>query len=331
MSGTRTEGELIVSGPIRGWADIVAAYRPAVMKTEKRSARGPKVSVCIVANQAARHLQATIDSVLAQRMHDLEIVVIGDESSDVAPNIGATANDDRVRVIRNTATVPLVAGFNMAVGHSRGQFVKLLCPDDTLRPHCIAAQARVLEENRGVALVAAGTDYIDHTGQAGSRRPGFARIVGIHSAQHVITRIVRSGGNPIGLAPGAMFRREDFQRCGGFRENLLEWPELELWTRLLRCGEFFGMPATLASVRARHSSMSVSASMLLQLAERIEFTRRLINDPVWTVSATDRVVGQVKCGINMLRGHRYGLPGPPSEYRSTAADSLADRREFGDR
>lgn len=315
MSEARTEWESIMTGPIRGWADIVEEYWPAVMQSEKRSVRRPKVSICIVANQAERHLLTTIDSVLAQRLDDLEIVIVGDQGAYVAPDIGAAANDDRVRIIRNETTVPLGAGFNMAVRLSRGQFVKLLCPGDTLRPDCIAAQANVLEKNRDVALVAAGTDYIDHTGEVVSRHPVLARIVGIHSAQCVVTTIVRCGGNPIGPPLGAMFRRADFQRCDGFRENLLEWPELELWTRLLRFGEFFGMSQTLASVRDRRGSMSVSASVLRQLADRIEFTNRLINDPVWTVSATDRMVGHVKCCINILRGHHYELPQQPPEDR----------------
>jgi hypothetical protein len=311
MSGMGTGCELIMSGPIRGWADIIEAYRPAVMQTEKRSMRRPKASVCIVANQATRHLQTTIDSILAQRFDDLEIVIVGNEGSYAGPDVGAVTKDDRVRVIRNETTTSRGAGFNVAVRHSRGEFVKLLCPDGTLRPDCIAAQAGVLEENHGVALVAARTDYINHTGELVGRQPGFSRIIGINSAQHVITAIVRSGGNLIGPPLGAMFRRADFLRCGGFPENLPESTEPELWPRLLRCGEFFGMPQTLASVRDRRGSMGISASVLLQLAERIEFTRRLINDPVWTVSATDRMVGHVKCCINVLRGHRNRSHGQP--------------------
>jgi glycosyltransferase involved in cell wall biosynthesis len=308
MSGARTEWESIMTGPIRGWADIVEGYWPAVMHAEKRSVSRPKVSVCMVANHADRHLQTTIDSVLAQRFDDLEIVIVGYQDPYVAHDIGAAANDERVRVIRNETTLPLGAGFDMAVRHSRGQFVKLLCPGDTLRPDCIAAQANALEKNSDVALVAAGTDYIGHTREVVGRHPVFERIVGIHSAQCVVTTIVRCGGNPIGPPVGAMFRRADVQRCDGFRGNLLEWSELDLWMRLLRFGEFFGMSQTLASVRDRRGWKSGSASMLLQLGERIEFTRRLISDPVWTVSVTDRMVGHVKCCINVLRGRRHGFP-----------------------
>jgi glycosyltransferase involved in cell wall biosynthesis len=128
----------------------------------------PKVSVCIVANQSARHLQTTINDVLAQHFDDLEVVIVGNESSYGAADFGAPS-EDRVRVIRNETTVPLAAGFNMAVRHSRGQFVKLLCPDGSLQPECVAAQTKVLEDNRSVELAAARTDHVDHTGKVPGR------------------------------------------------------------------------------------------------------------------------------------------------------------------
>jgi glycosyltransferase involved in cell wall biosynthesis len=299
-----------MSTPIRGWSDIVQAYQPALMQARTRPERRPKVSLCVVADRAEHQLQSTINSVLGQRFDDLEIVIVDNESSYVAAGFGA-APDDRVRVIRNETTVSQDAGFNVAVRHSRGQFVKLLYPEDLLQPDCIAAQAKVLEDDHSIALVAAQTDYIDRTGEVARRQPGFAQLVGANSGQRVVKAIVRGCGNPIGPPSAAMFRRADFQRCGGLRDDLREWSDLELWTRLLRFGEFFGIPKTLASVPARRSSMRVSASIPLQLAERIEFTRRLINDPVWRVSRTDRMVGYVKYCVSSLRVHRYGLPHQP--------------------
>jgi glycosyltransferase involved in cell wall biosynthesis len=208
------------------------------MQARKRPVRPPKVSVCIVGNRTARHLQKTINSVLTRRFDDLDIVTADNESSYAAAHFGAEA-DGSVRVIRNETTVPLTADFNMAVRHRRGQFVKLLCLDGLLQPDCIAVQAKVLGD-----------------------------------------------------------------------EDLREWSDMELRMRQLRLGKFFGMPETLASVRESHGSMSASASLLLQLAERIEFARPLINDPVW-VSAADRMVGYVKCCVSSLRGHRYRLRDQP--------------------
>ncbi len=301
MSGTSTVHEHPVSGPVRGWADLVEAYWPVVEQNAKRSMSHPKVSVCIVANNAERDLQAAIDSVLAQPFDDLEIVVVHNELPYVTRDPFGELKNDRVRIIRSGATASLGESFNLAVRHSRGQFVKLLCTDGTLRSDCIAAQAEVLDGNHGVALVAGRTDYLDHTGKVVRRQRSFARIVGIRSAQHVVKTIVRSGGNPIGPTPGAMFRRADFERCGGYPADLPDTSDLALWIRLLGFGEFYGMPETLASLRDVGSSMTTSAAVLLRLAERIEFTRRLVDDPMWNVPATDRMVGHLTCCINQVR------------------------------
>jgi glycosyltransferase involved in cell wall biosynthesis len=77
------------------------------METEASSAhpRRPKVSLCIPAFQAERHLQATIDSVLAQDYSDMEIVIVGNNSSDGTRAILEMVKDDRVLIIRNTTTL----------------------------------------------------------------------------------------------------------------------------------------------------------------------------------------------------------------------------------
>lgn len=314
MSGTSTVREHPVSGPVRSWTDIVEAYWPVVKQNGKRSMRRPKVSVCIVADQAEGHLQAAIDSVLAQRFDDLEIVIVDTERSYFAHDPFADLKDDRVKVIRNGMAAPLGESFNLAVRHSRGQFVKLLCPGGILRANCIAAQAKVLEGDPGVALVAGQTDYLDDTGEAIRRQRDFARIVGIHTAQHVVRTIVRSGGNPIGPLPGAMFRRAHFERCGGLPADLSDALDLTLWIRLLRFGEFYGIAETLAALRDVSGSMTTSEAVLLHLAERIGFTTRLVDDPLWNVSAADRMVGHLRCGIaqvrsDNLRAHSHGSSG----------------------
>jgi hypothetical protein len=73
--------------------------------------------------------------------------------------------------------------------------------------------------------------------------------------------------------------------------------------------------------------MRGSASILLQLVERIEFTRRLNNGSVWRVSTTDRMVGSVKCCISGLLGHRYGLPHQPLKNLKALEAMTAAHRE----
>jgi Glycosyl transferase family 2 len=208
--------------PIRSWADMIEGYRPVAMaKPSSARSRRPKVSLCISAFQAERHLQATIGSCLAQHYAELELLIIDNDSSNGTRDILEAVKDDRVRIIRNATTLSVADHFNLAVQQSHGQFVKLMCAGDTLHPDCIAKQAKALEDNPEVTLVAVQTDHIDDEGQLFTRARGLVGLVGRHSGDRAIIRIVCRGANPIGPPVSVLFRRVDFDRCGGCRGEVL--------------------------------------------------------------------------------------------------------------
>jgi Glycosyl transferase family 2 len=122
MSGTTCMGSPTVR-PVRSWADIVEAYRPVVeSKSRWARTRRPKVSLCISAFQAKRHLKTTIDSCLAQHDVGLELV-IDNNSSGGTQDILESVNDDRVRIIRSATTVSLAEDFNVAIHPPAGSVV----------------------------------------------------------------------------------------------------------------------------------------------------------------------------------------------------------------
>lgn len=261
----------------------------------------PLVSLCIPAYQAQRHLQATIDSVLAQTYPNLEIVIVDNSSTDATPEIVAAVDDPRVRVLRNAATVPMVDNFNLAIRASRGEFVKLVCADDVLDPECVAAQAAVLQAEPDVALVGVRTDFIDDEGRQLRRSRGLRGVLGRRPGETVVRRIVRSGSNPVGAPVAAMFRRTDFDRCGGFRDDLLYVMDMDLWVRLLQHGEFFGVPRTLASFRIASGSATALTSARSQFAQQTTFADMLVDDGRWNVSVLDRALGHVNSYDMQLR------------------------------
>jgi glycosyltransferase involved in cell wall biosynthesis len=301
---------------------IVETYKPAATKARKSAAHTgePKVSICIPAFQAERHLRATIDSALAQTYANLEIVVVDNNSSDGTAEILGTVNDHRVRVIRNDTTVPMMDNFNLAIWQSSGEFVKLVCADDLMEPECVAAQAAVLQRFPDVSLVSARTDFIDDDGKLIRRARGLPGIKGRCDGQRVATQIVRCGTNPIGPPVAAMFRRRDFNLCGEWGTDLPFLSELDVWVRLLRYGSFYGVPSTLASFRISGGSLTGSTSASSQLAQQIEFARRLGGDPRWVITKPDRIWGRVKCyDMQLRRTALYSI--------STLRNSISTLRE----
>ncbi|MEU0496662.1 glycosyltransferase [Mycobacterium sp. NPDC006124] len=308
------------------------------MTTDTAPRTSPRVSLCIPAYQAERHLRATLDSVLAQTYDDIEIVVVDNNSDDHTGDILASVHDRRVRVLRNTETLPIAENFNRAVTQSRGHYVKLICADDTLEPDCIAQQVGIMDAHPGVALVSVKTDFIDDVGDILRPGKGLRGIAGRQSAQRTVRRVVRSGTNPIGPPVAALFRRSDFDLCGGFNGDLPFPMELDLWVRLIRHGDFYGLPKTLASFRIGSGSMTALTSARSQLGQQIEFVRRLVGDPRWRISTPDRVVGfanmldkQVRRDVLFLmssaRASRRCRAGGADAQATTTTSSLRPDRE----
>lgn len=299
--------ELPVTTAVRSWSDVAEVYRrPTATPSKKRFVRRPTVSVCIVANRPSRRMQSMIDSILAQRFQDLEIVVVGNATLYIKRAMLARPADERLRIIRTDALLSPSESFNLAVRHSRGKFVKLLSADAALYPDCIASQVNVLESNRGVALVAAGTDYLDEAGEVVRRQQPLSRTAGHWSARRMVKTIVRSGDNLVGPLTAAMFRRTDFRRCGAFPQEHQATPELDLWMRLLRFGDFFYLPAQASAVYESHVAPTRRSGLRRRLAEWSTFTRRVADDGTWDVSAFDRSVGYVRCCITALRSDKTG-------------------------
>ena len=100
-----------------------------------------------------------------------------------------------------------------------------------------------------------------------------------------------------------MFRREDFDRCGGYIRHSLfpNVSDVDLWARLIRDGHFFGMARTVASFRIGSGSVTATTTARSLLCQQREFSRHLINDPHWNISTRDRIIGWFNCYDKQLR------------------------------
>ncbi|WP_262338924.1 glycosyltransferase [Gordonia sp. CNJ-863] len=250
---------------------------------------------------AADHLRATLASVTAQRLDEMEIVVLDNNSTDGTAEILGKARDGRIRVERNKTTLPLADNWNAAVESARGDLIKLLCADDLISPDCIERQASILSDDSDVALVACRVDMIDDAGRAVRRDRGLRGLTGRRPSREVIRKVVRSGGNPLGPPAAVMFRRRDFDAVGGFDGDFTFPMELELWTRLLRTGSFVGDPATLASFRVSSTSITSTLGMRTQMSEHHEFVQRLAANRHWRIPRGDLAVASINSRTMQVR------------------------------
>ena len=109
----------------------------------------------------------------------------------------------------------------------------------------------------GIALVAARRHMVDERSRVLAPSRGLTGLTGVRSGVEVARRVVRSGANPIGEPGGVLFRREHYDTVGGWHPERRHAMDLDLWMRLLQCGEFLGLPETLAAFRVAQQSLSV--------------------------------------------------------------------------
>ena len=95
----------------------------------------PRVSVVIPSYNHARFIGEAMNSVLAQTMTSLELIVIDDGSRDDSVNIATAkaAADDRIRVIRQE-NAGSHAAINRGLGKARGEWLAILNSDDVWEP-----------------------------------------------------------------------------------------------------------------------------------------------------------------------------------------------------
>src|SRR5947208_2792939 len=96
------------------------------------------VSVTIVTYNSGRFIKRCLESILAQKYPDKEIIVIDNCSSDGTIDIHEQF-EDRCQIVYNQENIGFAAAQNQAIGISSGDWVLTLNPDVLLLPNFIQA------------------------------------------------------------------------------------------------------------------------------------------------------------------------------------------------
>lgn len=160
-----------------------------------------------------------IESVLAQSVTDLEVVVVDDGSSDDTETVVTGFADPRVRYVRRP-NGGISAARNTGAAHASGRLLAFLDDDDRLRPDYLARLGAVLDEtDAAVATCGAELRSLDgaHLGMRLPRptSPAFDGVVAWFTSGTVV------------------MEREAFVAVGGYLEGLQCSHQTELAFRLL--------------------------------------------------------------------------------------------------
>jgi len=201
----------------------------------------PKMSVIIPCFNQGKYIDETVNSVLAQTYHDYEIVIVNDGSSDEFTN--SLLSDYRrpnTRVI-HTENQGLSQARNTAIRAAIGAYILPLDADDLIGREYLSSAVEILDGNRDIGIV---TCLIEFFG-AMNYRPALPPF----TVEAMLTRN--------DLPCSSVFRKEDWERTGGFNPNMTSgWEDWDFWLSLLELGVgVHRIPEALFYYRIRKDSM----------------------------------------------------------------------------
>jgi glycosyltransferase involved in cell wall biosynthesis len=205
-----------------------ALYRHAA---EHRARERHRVCVVVTNYNYGRYLPDAVRSVYDQTEPADEIIVIDDGSTD----------DDTDNAIARchsfaSKTLTVVRQDNQGVAAARNngivmtacEYVVCLDADDMLAPEYIAHCKKALRESRSIGIAYTGLGLLQEDGsvQPSSFPPEFDW-----------NRQAEPGSPPSTCVPtAAMFRRELWQRSGGYKQSFAPAEDAEFYTRMLSIG-----------------------------------------------------------------------------------------------
>ena len=196
----------------------------------------PKVSVVIPTYNRADKVRSAIDSVLAQTLSDLEVVVVDDGSSDETQSMLSEAYGDRIRYFFQT-NQGVSAARNKGIAQARGEWIAFLDSDDLWEKDKLEWQFKALDRF-APQCGACYTDVRIFNNPETRTLFQMAEVSYRHGATmgvntDVLRLLVRPGGAGMVVHLSSFVARTDVvRRVGGLDPNLLYSEDSEFMFRL---------------------------------------------------------------------------------------------------
>ncbi len=225
--------------------------------------RSISVSVIMPAYNSERFVRIAIESVLAQTVRDIELLVIDDCSTDgTADAVSEYLYDPRVRYIRMDANSGAPGARNKGLELAGGKYVAFIDSDDEWLPDKLERQLHTLEK-KGADAVCTGYNLINENGE----------MRGEYSIPEEISTELLLSENVIGCSTVMLSSRIfDKYRFGHdfFHEDYV------LWLRVLGDGyTFVGIKEPYVNYRVM--STSKAGNKLKSAKHRYDIYRRFMH------------------------------------------------------
>lgn len=216
------------------------------------------VDVVIPNYNYGRYLEACVNSVLAQDVSGLRVLIVDnastDDSGEVARRLAAT--DPRVELLLRPENLGPHASFNAGIDWARADYFLLLFADDFLVPGALRRAITVMDRDRDIAFCYGRDVAIRGNVAIPNIEPQPADPpVRLMTGRAFIERFCRLGVFQI-PGPSIVVRTSVQKRAGHYRPALPHSDDYELWLRLALHGTVAELDCIQAGIRSHEANRS---------------------------------------------------------------------------
>jgi glycosyltransferase involved in cell wall biosynthesis len=121
----------------------------------------PIVSVIVPTHNRSHIIRDTINTILAQTISDIEIIIVDDCSNDATEEVISKLKDKRLRYLRHDINRGAAAARNTGIKAAKGKYVAFLDSDDEWKPEKLERQLDVFASDANVDYVYSGWQWAD--------------------------------------------------------------------------------------------------------------------------------------------------------------------------
>ena len=205
----------------------------------------PLISVVIPTYNSAHYLPATLRSVLAQSVRDLEIIVVDDGSTDDTESVIHGLKSEKILYIKQANSGGPSRPRNVGIRAARGKYISIFDSDDLMLPNKLSEAVAFLEDHPQVGLVFTNFVVCNEQGEdfAGTFLDTYAGFWNLPRRVVGTTRSIIAGQaayenlfseNFIGTS-GVVVPKRVFMSVGDFDETLAGPEDRDMWFRIAKC------------------------------------------------------------------------------------------------
>jgi glycosyltransferase involved in cell wall biosynthesis len=211
------------------------------------------VSVVMPVHNAIPYLDKAVESVLAQSLRNFEFIIYDDASTDGSAERAQhwARSDSRIKFFQGTEKLGPAASSNRVVRFATSPLVARMDADDISLPDRLQQQSSALARKPNAGIVASLCEVIDSRGRQ-IRGPEFWRLA-------------RKSWSPPFPHGSMMFRRDLFEKVGGYREECEFWEDLDFVIRASKEAQILVLSTPLYQYR-----QSVSSTRMASDQARVE-------------------------------------------------------------